>query len=208
MKNKPSAIESGLKVTNNSIQEIVVQLQECWKCEMHTKGLHSPVYCYNPVGSICHWLTHSNIYSWATVIVGFFFSFWVLLFLHIIGRGEGGCPVRSNRIMWGHIATQLWWHHCKGGIQHNQGHSSLLTCCGPILGSSTLLISPLGPAVTIQPHLIARHLHLQPHSSLTLQISLPGLHLSIATNNVASTKLPSNCMGLLWRRMVSFIFIS
>ena len=57
----------------------------------HTKGPHSPVYCYSPSVGICHRLTQSNLYSWAADIVSFFFSFQVLLFLHIIGRGEGGC---------------------------------------------------------------------------------------------------------------------
>ena len=91
MRNKPPlATENELKAANHGIQEIIMQLQECWQCDIHMKGLHSPVYCYSLGGRVCHRLTQSNLYSWAADIVGFF-SFQVLLFLHIIGRGEGGC---------------------------------------------------------------------------------------------------------------------
>jgi len=76
MKNKPSvATDNGLKVATHGIQEIIMQLQERWQCDTHTKGPHSPVYCYSPSVGICHRLTQSNLYSWAADIVSFFFPF-------------------------------------------------------------------------------------------------------------------------------------
>ncbi|KAI6125920.1 hypothetical protein EDD16DRAFT_1517042 [Pisolithus croceorrhizus] len=51
-------------------QKLIEDLQKRWRCEKHSKGPESPVFCYSPSGaSICYPLTHSNISYWALEIM-------------------------------------------------------------------------------------------------------------------------------------------
>ncbi|KIK13386.1 hypothetical protein PISMIDRAFT_118975, partial [Pisolithus microcarpus 441] len=41
-------------------EEVIKQLQERWRCEAHSRGPESPVYCYrSPGASVCYPLTHT-----------------------------------------------------------------------------------------------------------------------------------------------------
>ncbi|KAI6105930.1 hypothetical protein EDD16DRAFT_1524262 [Pisolithus croceorrhizus] len=68
-KAKSSSPSSTLEGTNHH-QKLIEDLQKCWRCEKHSKGPDSPVFCYSPSGaSVCYPLTHSNISYWALEIM-------------------------------------------------------------------------------------------------------------------------------------------
>ena len=50
--------------------QLVGQLQEKWKCELHKKGPLSPAYCWVPKDSeYCYPLSAGNLTFWAIQIV-------------------------------------------------------------------------------------------------------------------------------------------
>ncbi|KAI6096096.1 hypothetical protein EDD16DRAFT_1720267 [Pisolithus croceorrhizus] len=68
-KAKLSSPSSTLEGTNCH-QKLIEDLQKRWRCEKHSKGPDSPVFCYSPSGaSVCYPLTHSNISYWALEIM-------------------------------------------------------------------------------------------------------------------------------------------
>ncbi|KAI6097620.1 hypothetical protein EDD16DRAFT_1719116 [Pisolithus croceorrhizus] len=61
---------SGMLEGTNHHQKLIEDLQKHWRCEKHSKGLDSLVFCYSPSGvSVCYPLTHSNISYWALEIM-------------------------------------------------------------------------------------------------------------------------------------------
>lgn len=85
-KRKPSSTSGGELLDNDEQEKTVGALQERWRCDTHSRGTESSVYCYSPSGStICYPLTHSNIAFWAMEIVSdFHFPNPLLMVLHKI----------------------------------------------------------------------------------------------------------------------------
>ncbi|KAI6022251.1 hypothetical protein BKA83DRAFT_8627 [Pisolithus microcarpus] len=69
-KAKPSSSPSSTLEGTTRLQKLVEDLQKHWRCEKHSKGPESLVYCYSPSGAnICYPLTHANISYWAVEIM-------------------------------------------------------------------------------------------------------------------------------------------
>lgn len=66
----PTTSTSGQLGGTGLREEVIKQLQERWRCEAHSRGPESPVYCYrSPGASVCYPLTHSNMLAWAIEIM-------------------------------------------------------------------------------------------------------------------------------------------
>ncbi|KAI6033625.1 hypothetical protein BKA83DRAFT_16003 [Pisolithus microcarpus] len=68
-KQKPSVQASGQLEGGVRHKELIAELQERWRCDIHSKGPESPTYCYTGNGGICYALTHGNLSLWALEIM-------------------------------------------------------------------------------------------------------------------------------------------
>lgn len=68
-KQKPSVQASGQLEGGVRHKELIAELQEQWRCDIHSKGPESPTYCYTGNGGICYALTHGNLSLWALEIM-------------------------------------------------------------------------------------------------------------------------------------------
>ncbi|KIK74956.1 hypothetical protein PAXRUDRAFT_788134, partial [Paxillus rubicundulus Ve08.2h10] len=75
-KQKPSPLSSGQLKGASRREELIKQLQERWKCDIHVKGPESLTYCYVPdeKSECCYPLTINNLSFWAIQIISFFFT--------------------------------------------------------------------------------------------------------------------------------------
>ena len=73
-KQKPSTAAEEIEGFSEQ-EEVVKLLKERWKCDAHSKGSKTPVYCYHHGESnVCYPLTQSNLAYWAFEVVSSFFS--------------------------------------------------------------------------------------------------------------------------------------
>ncbi|KAI9568405.1 hypothetical protein HD554DRAFT_2038951 [Boletus coccyginus] len=69
-KQRPTSPSSGQMTGTSRREELIKELQERWKCELHAKGPESPVYCWVPKDSdYCYPLSSTNLTFWAIQIM-------------------------------------------------------------------------------------------------------------------------------------------
>ncbi|KAI9570930.1 hypothetical protein HD554DRAFT_2169711 [Boletus coccyginus] len=69
-KQRPTSPSSGQMTGTSHHEELIKELQERWKCELHAKGPESPVYCWVPKDSdYCYPLSSTNLTFWAIQIM-------------------------------------------------------------------------------------------------------------------------------------------